>query len=563
MRLDNNKIGISLPTDGRWMPFAQESLKLYSEMVGFSPQLEEMCASSVMEACEELVRKAAETGVLDPIDLHLDYKGETIVIDIAYSARIPLNPHEAEEYEIPDADTGLDDIGMDSLWLHMIKRRMDRVRFMVQGSRHVLRMIKYRRDAGKEKQAWVMTIKPELRKGVILHLDESSSEHPGCTLQATGTGVLMLNPSQSFIVRNMDGKASFHDLYMAHLDALGLISPKMLAGLYERLEAMGMLATPDDEALNTRARRLLKMLLNPDLSIPNADGVVSAFHKKAHLLCSPLGIGVLLAIGLSGFIPFWLSRAYFMDAVTNLEETFLRAPLTLLPVYILALIHVALHELAHGVTCKHFGGKVPRLGIMFYLASFIFYCDTTAAWNFPNKRQRILVSLSGPIVTFGILGAGLWATGHYAGTGSVWESVFMTFTLINMFGLIMNFNPFIKMDAYYMLLDYTGIPNLRERSFKYLECKTLGWLGIGSSEDVKATLRERKIFLWFGVLGGFVTTVFLAAPVFRLYYILHANSVSGGRLLFAILLGALLVVRLGKLAYKKIKAVRYREYKIQ
>ena len=135
------------------MRFAQDSLHQYSRMVGFPPRLEDMCASSVMEACEQLIGKAKETGITDPIDLMLDYRGETIVIDIAYNRRIPLNPHQTRDYEIPDAKSKMEDLDMDTLWLHMIKGRMDRVRFMVKGSCHVLRMVKYRRDEGKEKQS--------------------------------------------------------------------------------------------------------------------------------------------------------------------------------------------------------------------------------------------------------------------------------------------------------------------------------------------------------------------------------------------------------------------------
>ncbi|MDP2846657.1 MAG: hypothetical protein Q8O35_00535 [Humidesulfovibrio sp.] len=561
--MNENRISITLPSNANWLRFAQDCLHRYCEMVGFSERLKEMCTSSVLEACEELLSKADKAGISDPVDLLLDYKGGTIVIDIEYNSRIPLNPLETGEYEVPDAESGLDDLDMDTLWLHMIKQRMDRVRFKVNGSRHILRMVKYHRDKGKEKQAWVMGIKPELRKGLLLHLADSDTEHPSSTLQATGVGVLRLGPSETFIIQNMDGKTSFHDLYMAHIDALGLTSPDMLAGLYERLEAMGMLVTPDQEAKNSRFRKIIRKFINPDISIPNADGVVAAVHQKTRFLYSSFGLGVLLTIGLSGIIPYLEHHSQFMHSIKSLEETFLSTPLLILPVYLLTLIHVSLHELGHGVTCKHYGGNVPRLGVMFYLGSFIFYCDTTAAWNFPAKRHRLLVSLGGPIISFAILGAGLWAAGYYAGTGSIWESVFVAFSLINLFGLIMNFNPFIKMDAYYMLLDYTGIPNLRERSFKFLERKAFGWIGVGSEDDVKVTLRERKIFWWYGILGSLVTLIFLALPVLNLNHLLRDGSASGGKLLFATLIGALLFVSLGNLAYSKIKAVRYREYKIQ
>lgn len=561
--MNENRISITLPPDASWLRFVQDCLHRYCETVGFSERLEEMCTSSVMEACEELLSKADKAGIFDPIALLLDYKGETIVIDIEYSARIPLNPLETGEYEVPDAESGLDNLDLDTLWLHMIKQRMDRVRFMINGSRHTLRMVKYRRDKGKEKRAWVMGIKPELRKGLLLHLADSDTGHPSSTLQATGVGVLRLGPSETFIIQNMDGKTTFHDLYMAHIDALGLTSPDMLAALYERLEAMGMLVSPDQGARNSRFRKIIQNVTNPDISIPNADGVVTAVHHKARFMFSHFGLGALLAIGLSGIIPYLEHHSQFLSVIKGLEESFLGNPLLLLPVYLLLLVHVGLHELAHGVTCKHYGGAVPRLGIMFYLMSFIFYCDTTAAWNFPAKRHRILVSLGGPLISFAILGIGLWAAGYYAGSGSIWESVFVAFSICNLFGLIMNFNPFIKMDAYYMLLDYTGIPNLRERSFKFLERTALGWMGVGSEEDVKVTLRERKIFWWYGMLGGVVTLVFFALPVLRLSLLLRDTSASGGKLLFAMLLGALMIASLGKLAYGKIKAVRHREYKIQ
>jgi len=561
--MGDNTVSVILPPNERWLYFAHEALRRYGEMVGFSPRLEEMCSSSVMEACEELVNKAAEVKITSPIELRLDYKGETIVIDIAYNSKIPLNPQETEDYEIPDAETGLDGLDMDTLWLHMIKRRMDRVRFMVQGTHHVLRMVKYRRDDGKEKQAWIMAVKPELRKGLILHLADPDSKSPASTLQAMGTGVLKLNPSETFIIQNMNGKASFHDLYMAHIDALGLISPNMLVRLYEQLETMGMLSNPDEEAKDSRLKRVFKKIVGLSISIPNADGVIEAVHNKTRFLYSSFGLGALLAFGLSGIIPFLAHHTQFVSTLMTLEKTLLDNPLLILLIYLLTLVHIVFHELAHGVTCKHYGGKVPRLGIMFYLASFIFYCDTTAAWNFPEKKHRILVSLAGPIISFAILGAGLWAGGYYAETNSIWKTVFVVFSLINFFGLVMNFIPFIKMDAYYMLLDYTDIPNLRKRSFSFLERKTLKWLGFGSEDDTKVTLTERKVFWWYGILGSLFTCVFFAVPLLSLIHRLRMESSSSGTLLFALLIGVLLSIRLGDIAYNKIKSMRYREYKIQ
>lgn len=558
----NKQLTISLPPDGQWMVLAQNALHDYCRIAGFSEKLTEMCANSAMEACEELVRLSAEAGVDEPFDLILDSRGETVVIDIAYSGRIPLNPQKAEDYEIPDEGTGLDDVNLDTLWLHIIKKRMDRVRFMVQGARHVLRIIKYRREEGKERQAWIMAVKPELRGDLLLHLDDKDAEQPGGTLQARGTGAIRLGPSEAFFVRNMDGKRSFHDLYMSHIDVLGLISPGTLVQLYEKLESMNMLVDHSRKRAGSPIKRVLGRIVNPDFSIPNADAVVTSVHRKAQFLCSQWGVGLLILTGLSGLVPALMHHGRLLEVVANLEVVVTESPWVLLPFYGLTIIHIALHELGHGVACKHFGGLVPRLGVMFYLASFIFYCDTTAAWSFARKRDRILVSLAGPLMTFAVLGASLWAAGALAGSGGPWESILVAFCLSNLFILAMNFNPFIKMDAYYMLLDYTGIANLRERSFSHLKHRLLNWLGAGSREKIQCTLFERRIFIWYGVLGGVVTMLFFALPLYRLNLLLTAESVTGGRLLLAVVVTALLVFRLGRLAYSKIRNVRYREYSL-
>ena len=561
--MNDNAITITLPPDNRWLPYAHESIARYGEMVGFSTRLEEMLSSSVMEAFEELFRSSELAGITDPVTLRLEFKGEAVITDLEYNGNIPLNPHEADEYEVPDTDTELMDVSVDTLWLHMIRQRMDRVFFKVRGSRHILRMVKYHREAGKERQAWVMALKPALRKKIVLHLDNQDDEHPSSVLQNPGGGVLQLGPSETFIVQRIDGETSLHDIYMDHIDALGLTSPTRLASLYEKLESLKMLADPEEEAKSTRLKALIRSIINPNFSIPRADAFVSIVHARTKFLQSHAGIIVLLVIGLSGVIPLVQNLPRFTEVVIGLEEQLFRQPLIILPLYLLTLVHIVLHELGHGITCKHFGGMVPRLGIMFYLGSFIFYCDTTASLTFPRKRDRILVSLGGPIISFAILGAGIWLAGWMSGVNETWESIFVAFSLLNMFVLAMNFNPFIRMDAYYMLIDYTGIPNLREKSFKFLKRKTLGWLGFGSREDTRVSPRERRIFWWYGVLGSMVTVIFLALPLLRLNYLLTTESALGGRLVFALIIVSLLIMRMAKLAFDMIKSMRYRDYRIQ
>ena len=560
---ETNHIAVMLPPTARWLPLLRDGIARYAKTVGFSKALEDRILYSVTEACEELIRISEQARVFEPFNVFLDFKGEAAIIEIEYSSRIPLNPYETEEYEIPDAATNLDDINVDALWLFMIKKQMDRVFFKVRGKRRILSMMQYRREPGMEKRVWAMSIRPKLSRGLDLHLKEEGIEHPGSVLQKGSGGALMLGPSETFFIRNMDGVKSFHDLYMAHVDAIGLVSPNLPVALYEKLESMGMLDIDRDDTRKKRFKAFFSKLINPSFSIPKADQVVTAVHRGTRFFFTPLGAALLMLVGLSGLIPLWRSYPLMLDRIAGLEQTLMHAPYMLIFLYVMTLVHVSLHELAHGVTCKHFGGKVSRMGIMFYLASFIFFCDTTAAYTFPKKRQRILVSLSGPLVSFAVFGMGLWGAGYFAGSNTMWEDIFVAFSLFNFFGLVMNLNPFIKMDAYYMLLDVTGTVNLREKSFRFLKRKLGGWLGFGSAEDIKVGAREKRLFWWYGLLGSAMTVLFIAAPVARLGHLLKTQSLAGGRAMLAIAGGALLLARLGAQAFERMRGIFYREHKLK
>ena len=145
----------------------------------------------------------------------------------------------------------------------------------------------------------------------------------------------------------------------------------------------------------------------------------------------------------------------------------------------------------------------------------------------------------------------------------MWEDIFVAFSLFNFFGLVMNLNPFIKMDAYYMLLDVTGTVNLREKSFRFLKRKLGGWLGFGSAEDIKVGAREKRLFWWYGLLGSAMTVLFIAAPVARLGHLLKTQSLAGGRAMLAIAGGALLLARLGAQAFERMRGIFYREHKLK
>ncbi|MDH5535563.1 MAG: efflux RND transporter periplasmic adaptor subunit, partial [Betaproteobacteria bacterium] len=65
-----------------------------------------------------------------------------------------------------------------------------------------------------------------------------------------------------------------------------------------------------------------------------------------------------------------------------------------------------------------------------------------------------------------------------------------------------NLNPLIKLDGYYLLSDYLEIPNLRAKAFGYLGTRIKNLWGAATQGIGEVTLRERRIYLSYGLLAG-------------------------------------------------------------
>jgi len=558
-------VHLRLPPREGLLPLAEDALRRLSRHNGLNRALEDMLVGAVLEACEELLRAGRGEKLERPFELVLAFDARTAEVTIVYDSRIPLNPHLTKPYEVPAARTAPEGISLDTLWLHLIKHRMDRVFFEVKGPESLLRLVKHRRDEGEEKRLWFLGMTPALRPGLNLQYSGPDKSPTAVLIQDFNSGkVFRFGPVEALAVRAMDGQRTLYDIYLHHVDEFGPISPHRLGVLYEALESAGMLAAPEDEAGQAHQRSWLQRLVNPVFSIPRADAVVEAAHRWLQPLISPAGLVLLLAIGLSGAIPLgWILSRLDSTGLPDLERLIRQHPASPLAVYVLQMLALACHELAHGVTCKHFGGRVPRMGMTLYLASFIFFCDTTSSWNFASRRHRILVSLAGPLVTFAFLGGSLWASNHFLGAGSFWEPVCLMSCLLFAFVLVMNLNPFIRMDAYYVLMDLTGIGNLREKSFRFLGSKLLGRWWAGRGEIPEADSRRRLVFWSYGVLGGIVTTALYLLPMIYLVRLVATEGFYGGGTIIGLAALALTLFGLSHKAMKKLRHLRYREYKIK
>lgn len=122
-----------------------------------------------------------------------------------------------------------------------------------------------------------------------------------------------------------------------------------------------------------------------------------------------------------------------------------------------------LHELAHAMVAKHMGAEVHELGILFLVFMPTLYCDVTDTWNLPSKWRRMAVSAAGMAIELVIasLATIVW---WFTEPGLVNLLALNTMVVASMGTLLINANPLMRYDGYYLLADLCEISNLWQRS---------------------------------------------------------------------------------------------------
>lgn len=157
-----------------------------------------------------------------------------------------------------------------------------------------------------------------------------------------------------------------------------------------------------------------------------------------------------------------------------------------------------LHEAGHAFAVKRWGGEVHETGIILLAFTPVPYVDATDSTSFPEKKKRILVAAMGIMVELLIASFALfiWLG---AETGMVSAIAFNIVFIGGASTIFFNGNPLLRYDGYYILSDLIEIPNLSQRSMRYLNYLAYRYLaGIESVESPAHTRGERFWFILYG-----------------------------------------------------------------
>ncbi|MBB3207901.1 hypothetical protein FHS27_003728 [Rhodopirellula rubra] len=126
-----------------------------------------------------------------------------------------------------------------------------------------------------------------------------------------------------------------------------------------------------------------------------------------------------------------------------------------------------IHETGHACTACHYGVRVGRAGVMFFLFAPLAYVDVTDAWKLPQRRSRVAIALGGVYFELICASIALWVWWLFPG-GVIAHVAAQVFFLAGPATLLVNANPLLRLDGYYVVSDLVDIPNLREQGRKLL-----------------------------------------------------------------------------------------------
>ncbi|MFL6448701.1 MAG: efflux RND transporter periplasmic adaptor subunit [Bryobacteraceae bacterium] len=185
-------------------------------------------------------------------------------------------------------------------------------------------------------------------------------------------------------------------------------------------------------------------------------------------------------------------------------------------VVVMAWVVIISHEVAHGMTCKAFGGRVTEIGaLLIYYCLPALYCDVSGLYLIPQRRRRLWVIAAG--LYWQVLVGSSALLAWFLLAPHTWPAdVAMILVLGSVLDVVFNANPLIKLDGYYFLSQWLRIPNLMDRSRAYWRGVILSLLDREPPSELgRLTLRERRIFCLFGLLSLFYN---LALPLMILWY---------------------------------------------
>ncbi|MCL9807365.1 hypothetical protein NAT51_17695 [Flavobacterium amniphilum] len=201
----------------------------------------------------------------------------------------------------------------------------------------------------------------------------------------------------------------------------------------------------------------------------------------------------------SGLILFLFNGYFYYESIRYKTNSVFEAGI----VYTVLLSVLLLHEMGHFLAAKKYDTNVREIGLGWYIFLPVFYIDLNEVWKLSSKK-RIIINLSGIYMQL-VCGILLLLLSLFV---NQYSNVFMAAFFMNFSIVILNLNPFLKFDGYWVLSDLLEGKDLNSVSNRIMR----KWLCFKKSEEESVMIvytMLRMVFMIF-IISTFIRLLFMS-----------------------------------------------------
>lgn len=321
---------------------------------------------------------------------------------------------------------------------------------------------------------------------------------------------------EHFLIARMDGTRGLDELgaeYAAEYGKrLGDANWQRLLGM---LGVRGLLAggpaSPQTETADFSGGPPRRTLLRGTLPlVADADATAERLHRAVgFLLAAPFMVPLLLLITAMEAV----AVARLGELVDGAVALFTN-PVLLAGAAALLWFSTALHELAHGVVARHYGGQVAEIGLRWRLPVVIMYCTVDNYLYLRDRWHRIATAGAGAVMNLAVL-LPFCAVWLFAPVDDATGEALAGLLLLGSVQALAMLVPFPPLDGYKIAAQLCGATGLAASSKEYVR------LAVRRDPAAKAyPRRARTAYLAYTAGSTLVLAAILAAVVALIVHLL-------------------------------------------
>ncbi|MFK8115286.1 MAG: site-2 protease family protein [Rubripirellula sp.] len=298
--------------------------------------------------------------------------------------------------------------------------------------------------------------------------------------QATGK-FFQLGPEEYRVVRLLDGKRTIAEITeQINRDGIKWEASEV-ADFVGRLIGSNLAApvvsgapapSPAKKTLpwTQRLPGYLSLLISQRFPLMEANQLAQSMERRLGFVFSTAGMIGWSVLVLAGVTVVGSHHQDFGDELTRMFD-----PEIWMVLVVLWAVAKVIHEAGHAIAASHHGVRVGKMGMMFFLCAPLAYVDVTDAWKLKSRWSRVQIALGG--VYFELAVAAVAALAWWFLPEGMTRHLAAQFVLIaGPATLLVNANPLLRLDGYYVISDLTEIPNLRMHGRRQLSGVMQWWI---------------------------------------------------------------------------------------